>query len=189
VEVAGAIARFQPVILRAPSRLVPEAKEQLGPSVWVEEMGLDDGWIRANGPTFVRSDRSELAVDEFGFNGWGGRFTPFAQDARVPEEIARRRSLPTSRAPIVAEGGAITVDGDRTMNRRGVASTWPALHENRVDRIHRALDGRWGRRRVAGPPFPDINPVAMGPADRGTRWNVGVLASSRAGGERCGCSA
>jgi agmatine deiminase len=115
VEVARAIARFEPVIMLAPSRLVPEAKEQLGPGVWIEEMGLDDSWIRDNGPTFVRSDRSALAVVQFGFNGWGGRFAPFAQDARVPEEIARRLSLPTYRAPIVAEGGAITVDGEGTV--------------------------------------------------------------------------
>ncbi len=115
VEVARAIARFEPVIVLSPSRLIAEATTQLGRGIRVEEMELDDAWIRDNGPTFVRSDWSELAVVQFGFNSWGGRFPPFEKDARVPEEIARRLSLRNYRAPIIAEGGAITVDGQGTV--------------------------------------------------------------------------
>jgi len=115
VEVARAIARFEPVVVLCTPRLIAEARAQLGPGILVEEMELDDAWIRDNGPTFVRSDQSELAVVQFGFNSWGGKFPPFDKDAKVPEEIARRLSLRNYRAPIIAEGGAITVDGQGTV--------------------------------------------------------------------------
>jgi agmatine deiminase len=115
VQVAHAIARFEPVVVLSPARLMGEARTQLGPGIPVEEIELDDAWIRDNGPTFVRSEQSELAVVQFGFNSWGGRFPPFERDAQVPEEIARRLALRRYRAPIVAEGGAFTVDGRGTV--------------------------------------------------------------------------
>ena len=115
VAVANAIARFEPVIVLTPRHLVNEAKGRLGPGVRIEEMELDDSWIRDNGPTFVRSRDGKLAVVQFGFNAWGNRFGPYSKDARVPEILAQRMSLPCYRAPIIAEGGAINVDGEGTL--------------------------------------------------------------------------
>ncbi|MGH7593353.1 MAG: agmatine deiminase family protein, partial [Gemmatimonadales bacterium] len=47
----------------------------------------DDAWCRDHGPIFVvRNDdgsREQLIVD-WGFNAWGGKYPPFAQDDVIP---------------------------------------------------------------------------------------------------------
>jgi agmatine deiminase len=113
--VANAISRFEPVIVLTPRRLLAEARHHLGREVQVEEMDLDDAWIRDNGPIFVRSPNGNLAAVGFRFNGWGERFVPYSRDARVPEVLASRLGLPLYRAPLVLEGGAIAVDGEGTV--------------------------------------------------------------------------
>jgi agmatine deiminase len=114
-EVAHAIARFEPVVMLTPNRLVSEARQHLGTGVRIEEMELDDSWVRDNGPNFVRGREGRLAVVQFGFNSWGNKFGPYDRDAEVPRLLADRMGLPCFRAPIVAEGGAINVDGTGTL--------------------------------------------------------------------------
>lgn len=114
-EVAKAIARFEPVTILAPPALAREARRFLGSGFEIVEMELDDSWIRDNGPSFVTSSGGGEAIVHFGFNGWGGRFTPCDRDAEVPRLLAKRLDLPYYRAPMVLEGGAISVDGQGTL--------------------------------------------------------------------------
>jgi agmatine deiminase len=74
----------------------------------------DDLWMRDNGPIFALAADGRLVVTDWNFNGWGARF-PHARDASVPAIIAERLDLPRVTAALVAEGGAIEVNGAGTL--------------------------------------------------------------------------
>ena len=114
-EVARAIQRFEPVRMLVPPEGAEDAHRRLGSEIEVQPTDLDDSWIRDNGPIFVRAKDGQLAAVQFRFNGWGGRFAPYDRDARAPEILAKRLSLPLYRASIIAEGGALAVDGEGTV--------------------------------------------------------------------------
>lgn len=114
-EVAQAIQRFEPVIMLVSPESLEDARRRLGHEIELQSTEIDDSWIRDNGPIFVRAQDGRLAAVQFRFNGWGGRFTPHDRDARAPEILAERLSLPLYRASIVAEGGALAVDGEGTV--------------------------------------------------------------------------
>lgn len=114
-NVAHAIQRFEPVIMLVPPAAVAEARQRLGREIEIQPTDLDDAWIRDNGPMFVTNPEGRMAAVKFRFNGWGDRYPPYDKDATAPEVLAQRLSLPIYRAPIVAEGGALAVDGDGTV--------------------------------------------------------------------------
>lgn len=74
----------------------------------------DDVWVRDNGPIFLVNDRGMLAITEWNFNGWGGRY-PHSLDRLVPEKVAEALSLPLFSAPITLEGGGLEVNGKGTL--------------------------------------------------------------------------
>lgn len=114
-EVASAIARFELVTMITHPSLVEEARRMLDTEIEILPMDTDDIWMRDNGPCFVRSSDGRLAVVQFGFNGWGGRFKPFEKDAVVPEKIAHHFGMPLYKSSMVLEGGSICVDGEGTL--------------------------------------------------------------------------
>ncbi|MGC2288362.1 MAG: agmatine deiminase family protein [Thermoplasmata archaeon] len=114
-NVAHAIQRFEPVIMLVPPDAVEGAQRRLGKEIEVQATDLDDSWIRDNGPIFVTAGDGRTAAVKFRFNGWGERYPPFDKDATAPEVLAERLSLPLYRASIVAEGGALAVDGEGTL--------------------------------------------------------------------------
>ena len=73
----------------------------------------DDVWARDNGPIFVVSDDGEVAITDWDFNGWGGRF-PSLLDNQVPSIIGERLSMQVFKAPMVLEAGAVEVNGKGT---------------------------------------------------------------------------
>ena len=56
-----------------------------------------------------------MAAVKFGFNAWGNRWHPYADDALVPDRIAAYLGMRLFKAPFVLEGGAIFVDGEGTL--------------------------------------------------------------------------
>jgi agmatine deiminase len=86
--------------------------------VHLREIATDDAWIRDHGPTFVTraaGDRGELAVIDWRYNAWGGKYPPWELDDQVPRAIARLLELPAFSPGIVLEGGSIDVDGAGTL--------------------------------------------------------------------------
>jgi agmatine deiminase len=115
-EVANAIAAFEPVLMAADPRGAAEARRLCGDGVEVVEIPLDDSWARDSGPIFVTGENGERAGVQFGFNGWGEKFTPYDDDARfatrVLELLGEERRDATH---FVLEGGSIAVDGEGTL--------------------------------------------------------------------------
>lgn len=72
-----------------------------------------DVWMRDYGPTFVVRDSLEgpIAMNDWIFNGWGGKYPAYEDDERVAREIASLLKIPVFDHPIVLEGGSIEVNG------------------------------------------------------------------------------
>lgn len=53
--------------------------------------GTDDSWMRDFGPVYViRDDEPAVALHDFHFDGWGGKYEVRAADDVVPQVIAQR---------------------------------------------------------------------------------------------------
>jgi agmatine deiminase len=59
--------------------------------------------------------RDTLAVVDWGYNAWGGKYPPFDLDDAVPQHVARLLGVPLFQPGIVLEGGSIDVNGRGTL--------------------------------------------------------------------------
>lgn len=74
----------------------------------------NDIWARDNGPIFVLNKEGKLAITNWEFNGWGGRYE-HEIDNHVPSKIGKElSSIPVFSPPMVLEGGAVEVNGKGT---------------------------------------------------------------------------
>jgi agmatine deiminase len=72
----------------------------------------NEPWCRDHGPIFVkRAADPSLAVNDFGYNAWGGKYPPFDADDVVPTRIARRLGLPLFEPGFILEGGSVDPNG------------------------------------------------------------------------------
>jgi agmatine deiminase len=127
IEVANAVAQFEPVTLLVDPEHVALARAQVSADVELVEASLDDGWLRDSGPTFVRdlSDQS-LAAVHWTFNAWGG-IQQYQQDALIGGVAAELAGVPTVTSRLVNEGGGICVDGEGTV----IVTETVQLHDRR----------------------------------------------------------
>jgi agmatine deiminase len=143
--VIAAIAAFEPVTVIAPPGVMPRLQGATRHPVDVAELPIDDSWVRDNGPIFVADGRGGVAAVRFGFNAWGGKFAPFADDAQLPARLAGLLGMRIYDAPLVAEGGGLAFDGEGTLittesvllnpNRN------PGLSRDQVEQLLRAYLG------------------------------------------------
>ena len=119
VEVATAIARFEPVTVGVNHDQYENARTMLPPSVRVVEISCDDAWMRDCGPTFVVDDKGGVRLVHWHFNAWGGLYDglyfPWDKDQMVPVKVAEIERVDRYRAPLVLEGGSFHVDGEGTV--------------------------------------------------------------------------
>ena len=113
--VANAVSEFEPVLMLVRTEQLGEARRMLSSRIELLEIELDDAWMRDNGPIFVRDAHQQVALVDFGFNGWGEESQPTAFDSRVPEIIAGHLGVRRYVAPMVLEGGSFFVDGEGTL--------------------------------------------------------------------------
>jgi agmatine deiminase len=71
-------------------------------------------WCRDHGPIFVRRER-ELAVVDWRYNAWGGKYPPCDLDDAVPQHVAKLLGLRLFSPPMILEGGSIEVNGAGTL--------------------------------------------------------------------------
>ena len=113
--VAHAIARFEPVLMLARPGEGGVARSYCGRDIEVVEMPIDDSWLRDSGPNFVTRPDGTLAMADFVFNSWGEKYLPYDNDAAIGRRLAEYFGVERFAAPMVLEGGGITVDGQGTL--------------------------------------------------------------------------
>lgn len=118
-EIAAVISRFEPVRINAVEGLgewLPARVREHGGNpdrVELFDHVHNDVWCRDHGPIFVKNGESgEVAVTDWGFNGWGGRFVPWDLDDTIPMQIAESLGMRCLEGGMILEGGAIEVNGE-----------------------------------------------------------------------------
>ncbi len=116
-EIAAAISHFQTVRINAPS--INQEKVR---ALFLEKKGNDrhlemfdhphnDVWCRDHGPIFVKQETTgEVAVTDWGFNAWGGKFPPWELDDAIPSRIAEALQMKKFTGGMILEGGAIEIN-------------------------------------------------------------------------------
>ncbi len=135
------IARRQLVHVTVPNanceRLVRSAlRAALCPTlrVRIHHIPTNECWTRDHGPAFLvrtRRGRRELAVVDWKYNAWGGKYPPWDLDDAVPTAVARTLGLPVFQADIVMEGGAVDFNGAGTV----LTTSSCLLNPNRNGRV------------------------------------------------------
>lgn len=177
--VANAVAAFEPVTMVVGNAAdAEEARVTLTEAVDVVELAIDDSWLRDSGPIFtLDTDTGERAAVQFGFNAWGEKFRPYADDATLATRLCEHLGEPVERSPLVLEGGSIAVDGAGML----VTTEQCLLHPTRNpdlsrDEIEEELRGRLGVRSIAW--------LGLGLLeDRDTDGHVDLIAAFTAPGE------
>ena len=73
----------------------------------------NEPWCRDHGPIFLtRPQDPKLAVIDWGYNAWGGKYPPFDLDDLVPTRVAEMLELPVWEGGMILEGGSIDVNGE-----------------------------------------------------------------------------
>jgi agmatine deiminase len=72
----------------------------------------NEPWCRDHGPIFLTRDIDpKLAVVDWDYNAWGGKYPPCDLDEVVPTRVAEILDLPVFYPRMILEGGSIEVNG------------------------------------------------------------------------------
>ncbi len=120
VNVACAIADFEPVTMLVSGRQYANARSRLPEKIRVVEMSSDDAWARDAGPTFVIDDKGGIRACDWTFNAWGGLvdglYFPWDNDDKLAQKVCELEGIDSYRTEgFVLEGGSIHVDGEGTL--------------------------------------------------------------------------
>jgi agmatine deiminase len=140
-KIVAAISRFEAVRINAAVRLQPRAQRLCAAAgadmarVTFYDHPTNDAWCRDHGPIFVKRDRTgEVALTDWRYNAWGGKYPPFELDDEIPPRIARTLKLRRFENDMVLEGGSIDVNGRGLL----LTSEQCLLNPNRNPRFTRA---------------------------------------------------
>ncbi|MDB6148311.1 MAG: Agmatine deiminase [Spartobacteria bacterium] len=76
----------------------------------------NEPWCRDHGPIFLtRETDPRLAVVDWDYNAWGGKYPPCDLDEVVPTRVAQMLELPVFYPGMILEGGSIEVNGTGTL--------------------------------------------------------------------------
>jgi agmatine deiminase len=150
------ISRREPVRINCARELIPRARrfclraDATMDRVEFFDHPTNDAWCRDHGPLFVRNDRtSEIAVTDWSYNAWGGKYPPYDLDNRIPRRIASRLRLRRFVNPMVLEGGSIEVNesGDLLTSEQCLLNPNRNPARSRAE-IEQALRDYLGVRRI-----------------------------------------
>lgn len=106
----------------------------LAGAIAIHDIPIDDSWLRDSGPLFVRDGQTgRLAVVDWDFDKWGGKYPPWDKDDAIPSRIAQLRSMDRWIPGLKLEGGSIDVDGEGTI----LTTEQCLLHPNRNPHLSR----------------------------------------------------
>ncbi len=159
VEVIRAISHFEPVHLNVPNidyeeivRARLAVRKVATRRIRFHHIRTNECWTRDHGPAFVvrsRRGRRDLAVVDWGYNAWGGKYPPYDNDDAVPTRIGEELGLGVFHPRIVMEGGAVDFNGAGTV----MTTTSCLLNKNRNPKlskrgVERYIKGFYGQRHV-----------------------------------------
>lgn len=117
-EIAASISRFEPVRINAPGfdhatiQAACNRAKAVRERIQLFDHPHNDVWCRDHGPIFVKHrETGEVAVTDWGFNAWGGKFPPWDLDDAIPGRIAAALGKKVFKGGMILEGGAIEVNG------------------------------------------------------------------------------
>jgi agmatine deiminase len=95
--------------------LLKAARVALG-KVHLHVWDYADVWFRDYGPTFVVNRHAgKVAIVQWRFNAWGGKYPSLLKDGNIPYFISERMGIPLFMPGIILEGGAVDVNGCGTV--------------------------------------------------------------------------
>jgi agmatine deiminase len=116
---AAQISRFEKVRLNCVAAQQERVRAILSEAGVLEsnlelfDLPTNDAWCRDHGPVFVKNDETgEVAIADWKYNAWGGKFPPWDLDNAVPAKIAEALELRRFAIPFFGEGGGIEVNGE-----------------------------------------------------------------------------
>lgn len=114
-----AAADFEPVRVNVTDAAEEaEVRRHVGRHDSVEyfHVPTNEPWCRDHGPIFLVNDATgEVAVADFDFNAWGGKYEGTNLDRKVPSALAKLLGLRCFANPMVLEGGSIEVNGSGSL--------------------------------------------------------------------------
>lgn len=75
----------------------------------------DDMWARDFGPVYVKNELGGVAVTDWIYNAWGGKYPPFNNDNKIPGYLASAFNQMTFTPELILEGGSIDTNGKGVM--------------------------------------------------------------------------
>jgi len=137
----AAVSRFESVRINCAAPLQARAKQLCANAgadlarVTFYNHPTNDAWCRDHGPIFVKDDQSgEVAVTDWTYNAWGGKYPPYDLDNKIPSRVARALKLRRFVNDMILEGGSIDVNGRGLL----LTSEQCLLNKNRNPRHTRA---------------------------------------------------
>ena len=95
----------------------------------------NEPWCRDHGPIFLtRAEEPRLAVVDWDYNAWGGKYPPCDLDEVVPTRVAAKLKLPVYYPHMILEGGSIEVNGTGAL----LTTEGCLLNPNRNPQLSRA---------------------------------------------------
>jgi agmatine deiminase len=117
-NIVAQISRFEGVRINCATPLQARAKRLCASAgadmarVTFHNHPTNDAWCRDHGPIFVRNDQTgEVALTDWDYNAWGGKYPPYDLDRKIPPSIARALKLRRFANEMILEGGSIDVNG------------------------------------------------------------------------------
>jgi agmatine deiminase len=116
--IVAQVSRFENVRINCAAPLQARARRLCGQAgadmakVTFYNHPTNDAWCRDHGPIFVKNDQTgEVAVTDWVYNAWGGKYPPYDLDNKIPPRIARKLGMRRFENDMVLEGGSIDVNG------------------------------------------------------------------------------
>jgi agmatine deiminase len=140
-------------------------------NLFFHHIKTNESWCRDHGPAFVvNRAKKKLAIVDWGFNAWGGKYPPYDDDDAVPTRIAEEFKLPifypraeskiddrgskiaqprSPQSSIIMEGGSVEFNGKGTV----LTTTDCLLNKNRnpdlsKSQIEQSLKDYYGQQHV-----------------------------------------
>ena len=119
VAIIKHITRFQRVVLIVPNAIIQAEAETVLRSNSIDNAQIiyvqapyNDTWLRDTGPISCADDLGQIALHDFRFNGWGGKFDARLDDGLCDALFQQSIFVPRHRHhDIFLEGGSIDADG------------------------------------------------------------------------------